>query len=304
MPVSHRQIAPDYFRLQRLSLDLILEIFAWCAPLDLVILRSVSRNIKTILDQHGNRCWTRARSNLLRLPTVPSSLNRKYSEISLINYFFYSGCNKCLSCGRSVDDAFPSLTYMIYLCIDAGCYSHFMSNRQGYLFSYNPQERSFHKYKPILQFLYYDPSTVKKLYLVRQAKRELAWYKQIRSWGDDLMLHPLDLMTERKRTHRILQQHANKMQKWAAEYGRELVVVNKKNRAFLKTVTQSKRLDYLTTLRTPAMRRTLEEFNRRLTCLTLTVWRDIMTQVVKEYHEFRASKLNKRTSPQAINETH
>ncbi|KAK0200204.1 hypothetical protein DFS33DRAFT_1387390 [Desarmillaria ectypa] len=56
------------------------QIFAWCTPLDLVILRSVCRNIKTILDQHGHRCRIRARNNLLRLPAVPSFPSSKFSE--------------------------------------------------------------------------------------------------------------------------------------------------------------------------------------------------------------------------------
>ncbi|PBK67915.1 hypothetical protein ARMSODRAFT_1019965 [Armillaria solidipes] len=111
MPALHRyarRLVPGYFPIQQLSLELILEIFAWCAPLDLVILRSVSRHVKAILDQHGHRCWTRARNNLLCLPAVPPLPNSKYSEIAFINYFFNSGCNKCCSCGRSVDNALHS----------------------------------------------------------------------------------------------------------------------------------------------------------------------------------------------------
>ncbi|KAK0215903.1 hypothetical protein EDD85DRAFT_441939 [Armillaria nabsnona] len=117
MPSSHRRFAPGHFPLQRLSRDLILEIFAWCAPMNLVILRSASRNIKAILDQRGNHSWTRARSNLLWLPAVPTCLK---SEIAFIN-FFNPGCNRCLSSSRSVDNAFPNLTYRIYLCKDVGC---------------------------------------------------------------------------------------------------------------------------------------------------------------------------------------
>ncbi|PBK84022.1 hypothetical protein ARMGADRAFT_1018710 [Armillaria gallica] len=82
-----------------------------------------------------------------------------------------------------------------------------------------------------------------------------------------------------------------------------MIVVNK-NRAFFKSVTQSKHLDYRVSLRTPTMYRTSEGFNRRFTCPTLAVWRDIMTQVVSEYHELRAFKLNKHSLPQAINEAH
>ncbi|PBK61854.1 hypothetical protein ARMSODRAFT_981231 [Armillaria solidipes] len=119
------------------------------------------------------------------------------------------------------------------------------SNRKGHLFSFNPQERSVSKYKPILQWLHYDPFTVRKLYLVRQAERELALYKRLRFSGDDLLLPG---------TRRILEQHANEMWEWAMEYGRELIVVNKKNRAFLKIVTRSKRLNYRDTLCTPTVR--------------------------------------------------
>ncbi|PBK84023.1 hypothetical protein ARMGADRAFT_616340 [Armillaria gallica] len=134
--------------------------------MDLVILRSVPRSIKAILDQRGNHCWTGARSNLLRLPAVPTCLK---SEIASINFFFNSGCNRCRSCGRSVDNAFPNLTYRIYLCKDVRCYNHFLANRKGHSFSYSPQDRSASKYKPILQWLHYDTFTAKKLYLVRQA---------------------------------------------------------------------------------------------------------------------------------------
>ncbi|PBK67900.1 hypothetical protein ARMSODRAFT_1019952 [Armillaria solidipes] len=287
MPALHRyprRLVPGYFPLQQLSLELILEIFAWCAPLDLVILRSLSRHVKAILDQHGHRCWTRARNNLLCLPAVPPLPNSKYSETAFINYFFNSGCNKCCSCGRSVDNAFPNLTYMIYLCTNAGCYKHFTSKQQRFLFSFNEQDLSCRKYEPILTLLYCDPHPEKKLYLTKQAKKELAWYEDLLKNKDKLH----EMMAKKRRTRHILGQHANKMRKWAIQYDREFIVVNKKNRVFLRTVTHSKRLKYLDILCTPTVRRTLEDFNRRLTCLTLTVWRDIMTQVVQEYHQLRA----------------
>ncbi|KAK0434087.1 hypothetical protein EV421DRAFT_1841479 [Armillaria borealis] len=205
MPALHRyarRFVPGHFPIQQLSLELILEIFAWCAPLYLVILQSVSRNFNAILDQHGHRCWTRARSNLFCLPAVPSFPNSKFSKTAFINYFFSSGCNKCSRCGRSVDNAFPNLTYMIYLCTDAGCYKHFTSKQQRFLFSYNPQDLSCRKYEPILKLLYCDPHPEKKLYLTKQAKKELAWYEDLLKNKDKLH----EMMTEKRRTRHILGQ--------------------------------------------------------------------------------------------------
>ncbi len=118
-----------------------------------------------------------------------------------------------------------------------------------------------------------------------------------------------------------LWQHATKMHTWAKNYARERTAVNKKNKALyawlcipffclwtlpsLKGVMQSAHLKYNVALATPTMRRTLQVFNLRLTCLTATgtflpctpiflnhspslvVWHDIRSQVGQEYEQFR-----------------
>ncbi|SJL08037.1 uncharacterized protein ARMOST_11396 [Armillaria ostoyae] len=132
MPSSHRRFVPDHFSLQRLSRDLILEIFAWC-----------------------------------------------------------------LSCSRSVDNAFPNLMYRIYLCKDLGC---------------------------------------------------IRIHTQIFLIGDIAIERDTCFHSIPRR-----EQHANEMREWAAEYGHELIVMNKKNHAFLKIVTRSKCLDYQDTLCTPTI---------------------------------------------------
>ncbi len=56
----------------------------------------------------------------------------------------------------------------------------------------------------------------------------------------------------------------------------------------LKSVTRFKRIDYRVTLRTPTVRRTLDGFNRRLTCLTLTgtLFLLVCTSLLLNYQQF------------------
>ncbi|KAG7442690.1 uncharacterized protein BT62DRAFT_935719 [Guyanagaster necrorhizus] len=53
------------------------------------------------------------------------------------------------------------------------------TDQQGYFFFYDMQEQSQPKYEPILPLLYCDAFPEKKLYLVKQAKKELAWYEHL-----------------------------------------------------------------------------------------------------------------------------
>ncbi|KAK0234358.1 hypothetical protein EDD85DRAFT_843457 [Armillaria nabsnona] len=291
MPNSRRYPQRNiYTPIQQLPLEQVLEIFTWCSPLEFVVLRCVSRKFKVILDTHGRQCWTRARADFLCMPAPPSlPVNSpwKLSEAAFINYFFHSGCSPCFSCGCSVDNAFPNLTYRIYLCSKKTCFGHFTSEKQDYLFTYDPQNPHHRQYEPILPLLLYDTSVANKVYLLKQAKKELSWYRHLQSLGNKDLL--LTKTAEKRRACHLLQEHATKMHTWAKNYARERTAVNKKNTAFLKGVMQSAHLKYNVALATPTMRRTLQVFNLRLTCLTATVWHDIRSQVVQEYEQFRYS---------------
>ncbi|SJL18860.1 uncharacterized protein ARMOST_22462 [Armillaria ostoyae] len=221
-------------------------------------------------------------------PSLPVNSSWNLSEAAFINYFFNSGCSPCFSCGRSVDNVFPNLTYRIYLCNNKACLGHFMSKKQDNLFTYDPQSTRHRQYEPILPLLLYDTFVDNKVYLSKQAKKELAWYQHLKSLGNEDTL--LTRMTEKRRACHALREHAMKMHKWSDHYNRERIVANKKNVVFLMVMMHSAHLNYNIALATPTMRRTLQAFNLRLACLTLTVWRDIRGQVIQEHNELRESK--------------
>lgn len=68
-------------------------------------------------------------------------------------------------------------------------YPFSFSEKQDYLFTYDPQNPHHRQYEPILPLLLYDTSVANKVYLLKQAKKELSWYRHLQSLGNkDLLL--------------------------------------------------------------------------------------------------------------------
>ncbi|KAK0481252.1 hypothetical protein IW261DRAFT_1418367 [Armillaria novae-zelandiae] len=152
------------------------------------------------------------------------------------------------------------------------------------LFSQDLRDPIYQNHEAILSLLPYDLSpTGKKLFLVKQAKRELAWYERLTCSVDEYMLK--EKMLEKIHLRHILGEHALSIMEWTVMYGRAIEVVNRKNRIFLKDIMKAELLKYIIVLSTPTMQRTLHTFNSRLTCLTMTVWQEIKFQVLEEYLE-------------------
>ncbi|KAK0481257.1 hypothetical protein IW261DRAFT_1562537 [Armillaria novae-zelandiae] len=282
LPGNVQQCA--YFPYQ-LSPELIMEIFAWCSPYDLLLLQRISRYIKAILDSNGRFCWTRARHNLAQMPPPP--FRSEYSswnvcEASFTKFCFSSGRAPCFCCGRAVENSLPHLIYRIYVCSRRTCRGSLVLEHQFYIFSDDPQDPLYEKYKAIIPLLsYYLSPEKQKLFLVNHAKKELAWYHTFNDTGNEAILN--EKMEEKIELRRVLGTHAVSVLKWFVKYGLEVKDIKRKNRRFLKATMKKERLNCRIALTTPTIRRTLRVFNLRLTCITVTVWLEIKNQVLKEY---------------------
>ncbi|KAK0214441.1 hypothetical protein IW262DRAFT_1514651 [Armillaria fumosa] len=248
LPEHVRQF--EYFPYQ-LSPELIVEIFAWCSPHDLVVLQGVSRDIKAILDRNGRLCWTRARHNLVQMPEPPfrpdySSWNA--CEVSFTKFCFNSAHTPCFCCGRPVENALPHLIYRIQVCSRRICRDNLVLEQQFYIFSDDPQDPLYQKYKAIIPLLsYYLSPERQKLFLLHHAKNELAWYHTFKDTGDEAILQ--EIMEEKIELRRVLGKHAKKPK---------------------IAIMETERLNYKIALSTPMIRRTLRVFNLHLTCMTVT----------------------------------
>ncbi|SJL18855.1 uncharacterized protein ARMOST_22457 [Armillaria ostoyae] len=296
----------EYFPFQQMSPELILEIFAWCLPHDLVVLQGVSRDIKAILDRNGRLCWTRARNNLAQMPAPP--FRPGYScwntcEASFTKFCLNSGHMPCFCCGRSVENGLPHLIYRIHVCSRRTCLDNLLLEEQFYIFSDDPQDPLYQKHKAIIPLLsYYLSPERQKLFLVNHAKKEVAWYQYLKDTGNEAMLQEVRISTHAS-TDGILTpevenggkdpaltyydfisfQHALNVLEWLVKYGHEIMATNGKNQRFLKATMKTERLNYTIALSTPTIRQTLRVFNLSLTRLTMTVWQEIKNQVLKEY---------------------
>ncbi|KAJ4490788.1 hypothetical protein J3R30DRAFT_3425187 [Lentinula aciculospora] len=78
----------------KLPLDIVLEIYSYLKPLDLLRLSRTSKDFRAFLMTRSNAIvWCTARSNVPSLPSLPSDL----SEPQYANLAFDSYCHVCMS---------------------------------------------------------------------------------------------------------------------------------------------------------------------------------------------------------------
>ncbi|KAK0443714.1 uncharacterized protein EV420DRAFT_1484930 [Desarmillaria tabescens] len=206
----------------------------------------------TVMDTSVGRVQGTISSGCRHPPLLPHYSCRNACEASFTDFFFNSGDVPCFTSAHS----HHSNTSL-----------HLVN--QYYLFMNNPQDPLYHKYEPIIPLLSFVISPEKtKLFLVRQAKKELAWYQHHQIAGNEALLQ--ERMVEKSQLRHILAEHAGHMLKWSAGYAHALAVMDQKNRAFLKSTMKTEDVKYTLILSTPTIHWTLDVFNLRLTFLTTT----------------------------------
>ncbi|KAK0481249.1 hypothetical protein IW261DRAFT_1418361 [Armillaria novae-zelandiae] len=156
-----------------------------------------------------------------------------------------------------------------------------MSGSMGYFNDATEDSLKTEKYIPFLvevripDIVKVHVERKKKLFLVKQAKRELAWYERLTCSVDEYTLK--EKMMEKIHLRHILGEHTLSIMEWTVMYGRAIEAVNRKNRIFLKDIMKAERLKYIIGLSTSPL---------CITCLTLTVSLEIKVKVFEEYLEY------------------
>ncbi|KAK0240656.1 hypothetical protein EDD85DRAFT_826087 [Armillaria nabsnona] len=271
------------FPIRRLCTYIISEILSWCSPVDLVVVRGLSKDFKAFLDSkpHGLLCWKRARANITYLPPPPFSSKYNLDEHAYAAFLFNVARKSCICCGRPATGKFPIIMYKVNICNRLPCLQEFESDTQGHLFTYHRDKKSIRIYAPVLSALPYNLSpTGQKMFMVQHAKQELKEYQRLmaarntEAWAERL--------EQKKALRHLLNNHSSVLYAWTPRYWKFVDRVQRLNKEFLRAAASAKNIKVPAILASPTACQTLKAFDDSLTLLTSTALYDIWPKVVEE----------------------